>query len=110
MADPPPVRGWLPHEYCHSCRVYDKHPRHTHVGNDGSITHKHMDCCALDGCPNGSCADIVRSSAGRQGDQLKAWLHSAGLTETVMAAAARGARWAHTAKATGKFTPPRWER
>lgn len=37
---------------------------------DTSTTMKHMDCCAADGCPDGSCTDIVADADGAQGDEL----------------------------------------
>lgn len=40
----------LPVRPCPECRVYDDHPRHVVIGQDGSETALHMDCCAARGC------------------------------------------------------------
>jgi hypothetical protein len=61
-------------QYCDSCKAYDKHPRHIHGNNDGSVTSKHMDCCLADGCPDRSCADILGASRRAHGEGLIAFL------------------------------------
>lgn len=41
---------------------------------DDALIAKHMDCCAADGCPDGSCDKVVAEAQGRQGDSLVAHL------------------------------------
>jgi hypothetical protein len=60
--------------YCDTCQQVDTHPRHVHLGNDGTLVQKHFDCCHGDGCPDSSCAHLLDGSAGARGDGLVAWL------------------------------------
>lgn len=75
---PPGVRppGHRVDQYCDSCRQFDTHPRHHHIGDDGSYTRKHFDCCEHDGCPNGHCGEHLLASGRAHGDDLTAYLHS----------------------------------
>lgn len=41
---------------------------------DTSTTMKHMDCCATDGCPDGSCDLVVSMAQGAKGPDLVALL------------------------------------
>lgn len=41
---------------------------------DTSTVVKHMDCCAADGCPDGSCDSILKESKGKKGAQLVKFL------------------------------------
>ncbi len=59
--------------FCPSCRQADNHPRHTWFGDPDDVA-KHIDCCAADGCPDGSCTVLVRThKAGDTG--LKMAVH-----------------------------------
>ena len=80
MAEYPPGQR-APHDrvdqYCDTCKAYDRHPRHIHGNNDGSVTRKHMDCCRDSGCPDGSCARILAAARGARGEGLIAFLAAA---------------------------------
>lgn len=79
MADlPPGLRdpSHRPERYCESCRAYDTHPRHVCGTPSGAVIYKHMDCCHNDGCPDGSCTEIVRDSGGVRGSGLVAFLEA----------------------------------
>ena len=41
---------------------------------DDATVVKHMDCCAADGCPDGSCTTIVQESGGKKGSALTTYL------------------------------------
>jgi hypothetical protein len=41
---------------------------------DDSVVYKHMDCCAADGCPDGTCDGIVAEAEGRKDDDLVAFI------------------------------------
>lgn len=43
---------------------------------DDTVVQKHMDCCAADGCPGGSCNVFVAQAQGKQGDDLVKFLTS----------------------------------
>ncbi len=55
---------------CDACRKFDKHPRHIHLGPEGTMTYRHMDCCFNAGCPDESCDRILRDSGQAHGDDL----------------------------------------
>jgi hypothetical protein len=61
-------------QLCHACGQFDKHPRH-HVltlNEDGGFLDQalHIDCCSLNGCPDGSCDRILTESNQQHGDLL----------------------------------------
>jgi hypothetical protein len=62
---------------CDLCGQFDRHPRHVHAGDDGSVTYRHMDCCDHAGCfdDTGICGTVLRASRAR-GEQLVTWLES----------------------------------
>ena len=64
-------------QYCDACRIVDTHPRHHHLGADGTLVRKHMDCCEAGGCPEGTgiCGTVRRASGRAHGDDLIRWLH-----------------------------------
>ena len=37
---------------------------------DDSVAYKHMDCCASDGCPDGSCNLVRRGAEDKKGNDL----------------------------------------
>lgn len=37
---------------------------------DGATYYRHLDCCAEAGCPDGSCAAVMRGADGRTGQAL----------------------------------------
>ena len=43
---------------------------------DTSTVIKHLDCCAADGCPDGSCDVIVPAADGAKGSKLREFLTS----------------------------------
>ena len=45
---------------------------------DDSVTYKHMDCCAADGCPDGTCNEIVAAAKGKQNEALVKFITSQG--------------------------------
>lgn len=61
---------------CDLCGQFDRHPRHVHAGDDGTVTYRHMDCCDHAGCHDdtGICGTILRASRNARGDQLRTWL------------------------------------
>lgn len=63
-------------QYCYSCRKYDKHPRHIFVISLNEVVYKHFDCCKNDGCPNGHCDEIMRSSGNATGEALISFLQA----------------------------------
>jgi hypothetical protein len=64
-------------QFCDSCRGIDRHPRHHYLGDDGSYTRKHFDCCHQAGCPDGSCGEHLAASGQAHGADLTAYLHGA---------------------------------
>jgi hypothetical protein len=63
-------------QWAHCCSTADHHPRHTHVDETGQIVSKHMDCCATDGCPDGSCNKTLQEVGDKRGDDLVAHLEA----------------------------------
>jgi hypothetical protein len=91
---------------CDSCGGVDDHPRHVHGVDQGdgetskeiaekaldiagdargeilaqimdtATVQKHIDCCAEDGCPTGSCNQFVNESKGAKGAALVKFLTS----------------------------------
>lgn len=59
---------------CDSCGLRDDHPRHVHLGNDGSVTTRHFDCCHNAGCPGRTCTEALRLSGRARGHELRAFL------------------------------------
>jgi hypothetical protein len=59
---------------CHSCGKWDKDPRHHHLAADpaGGFVDRimHIDCCAGEGCPDGSCNVIMEQSNQAHGEDL----------------------------------------
>ncbi len=43
---------------------------------DTSTVIKHLDCCASDGCPDGSCDALVAAADGAKGSKLREFLTS----------------------------------
>lgn len=43
---------------------------------DDSLVMKHMDCCAEDGCPDGTCDALLGDAGDKRGDDLVAFLTS----------------------------------
>lgn len=62
--------------YCHSCKQYDRHPRHVVDWGADGVTYKHFDCCEADGCPDGSCGEHLVAAGRMRGDDLVRYLHS----------------------------------
>ena len=52
---------------CESCGQFDDHPRHGHTDAAGVEHLKHLDCCAADGCPTGTCGPQLKGSGGAKG-------------------------------------------
>lgn len=61
---------------CHVCGVFDKAPRHRVMQADGTVSIKHMDCCAADGCVDGSCNSILAACGNLQNDELVTYVRS----------------------------------
>jgi hypothetical protein len=57
-------------QWAHCCRTADDHPRHHHYDDNGVLMSKHIDCCAKDGCPDGSCPVALEESNNAQGQEL----------------------------------------
>lgn len=58
---------------CTSCGVTDDGPRHLmwDPAKDPAWTEKHMECCAAEGCPDGSCDKALAAAGGATGDELR---------------------------------------
>lgn len=41
---------------------------------DTSASDRHIDCCAVAGCPDGSCQQVMAASGGLSGEELLDWL------------------------------------
>lgn len=64
MTTPAPVR------FCTLCKQADDHPRHDIWGTDPNVA-PHMDCCASNGCPDGSCDLVTRSKGDKKGNEFR---------------------------------------
>ena len=68
MTDTPNTYGMRPassrvDRFCDACGQVDSDPHHMVGHTDGTTTSRHMDCCQLAGCPDGTC-DAVLTEAG----------------------------------------------
>lgn len=66
---------------CSTCGGFDDHPRHVHVDANGVDHVKHLDCCAADGCPTGTCAPQLEGAKGATGAKLLAHIRKIHGTE-----------------------------
>lgn len=62
MTSPTPAP---PRRFCPVCEQVDDHPRHDFWLTDPKVA-PHLDCCAANGCPDGSCPIIVEMSQGKR--------------------------------------------
>ncbi len=40
-----------------------------HMRDDTTVM-KHMDCCSADGCPDGTCDEVIRAAGNKKGNAL----------------------------------------
>jgi hypothetical protein len=63
-------------QWCHACSQADTHPRHHHYDGAGRLVSKHIDCCARQGCPDGSCYQVLSEASNARGDALTAHMEN----------------------------------
>ena len=59
-----------PIRFCPICKVADDHPRHDFNLTDPAVS-PHMDCCAANNCPDGSCPVVLKNADGVTGEELR---------------------------------------
>lgn len=56
--------------YCEACGQVDSAPHHVAALSDGSTTDRHMDCCQMAGCPDGTCDTVMTAAGDKRNDAL----------------------------------------
>ena len=86
MADEPTTFGMRAQShrvdrFCDACGQVDSAPHHIAALSDGSTTDRHMDCCALAGCPDQTCNTVIAAAGDKRNDALVRHISKGGADE-----------------------------